>query len=310
MHSIKELLERGLYNWTDDNADKEADASSVIRGSNTPLIYDGKFVTDGADHCPRIAIARKMGLPTSHPKTARDLLSHSYGRATEALIKDLILRSKVEGLTTREEEDYKVVLEFEGRPIYSARPDLILLYNDKPYKACEFKSVQSNSTAEAAFITKEPKLGACIQVAVQMHFHDIPEGEIVYALAHWVDGYSFATKTKFKMEPSVATFVCRFNDEGWLTVNGKTTIINREHIEAGILVAYQAWQAGELIEQRPLPMKAFGKPMPYSPCDYCIYGTKNTNVCNRAEGFADGLKLENFKDIVLEAFDMCEKEQA
>ncbi len=301
MMKFEEIIQRGVQRWKDTHRDSAADETQCFRGSNTPLLFKHDFVCDSASHCPRIAMMRRAKMPTDLPKTLKDWNSHSYGRAMEELLKKYIIDAEVEGLTTREEEDYKVQLSSsEGGVIYSARPDLIMIEKEKPEIACEFKSVQSNSTGESVFVLNTPKLGACIQVAAQMHFHDIKQGVIAYMLGHWIDGYSFSSKSKFKLEPSLKVFHCKFDDEGWLTVGNKTTIVNRNSIENGIALLNDHWEARTMPLDRPKGYKTFGDVMGYNVCDYCIYGKRNTNICEQAESYEDGLKLDNFMDVVRE----------
>lgn len=301
MLKFKDIIERGVRNWKDEHADVEADELSCFRGSNTPLLVNDKFVCDSNSHCPRIAIIRKMGLPTDYPKTFKDLASHMYGRAMEELVKKLIQFADIEGLQTVEEEGFKVLLQQDGQTLFSARPDLILCWGGVPEEACEFKSVQSNSTGEAVFAAREPKLGACIQNAVQMHFHDLPRGTICYIEGHWIDGYSMARKAKFKYEPSFTTFDCEFDEEGNLLINGKKSVVNRYNIEKAIMITNQYFLNGEMPPDRPKPMKCFGSAS-YSPCEYCSMGALKSKVCDRAESIVDGLKLDNFTDLVRESF--------
>lgn len=301
--NFAEIIQRGVSNWQDGNKDAEADASDCIRGSNTPLIHEGNFVAEGHDHCPRIALMRRAKMPTSYPKTFKDLASHAYGRAMEDLIKQLIHFAGVEGLVTAEEENYKVqVQDTEGNVFYSARPDLVVFYNSVPVFPCEFKSVQSTSTGEAVFSNKTPKLGAAIQLAAQMHFHDIEKGVICYILGNWIDGYSFAKKAKFKLEPAFIHFECEFDADGWLLVDNKKTIVNRHNLQNSILMLNQLYTEGQLPVQRPKSVKLFGQDSSYGVCEYCPYGPKKTRVCERAESFQDGLFINNFKELVNEAF--------
>jgi hypothetical protein len=302
MLSFKEIIDRGVRNWKDEMADKTADNAQCFRGSNTPLLVDGKFVCDSSSHCPRIALLRRLGLPTDYPKTFKDLASHMYGRAMEELVKKLIIFADVEGLQTVEEEDFKVQVQDDcGSLIYSARPDLILCWNGIPTEACEFKSVQSDSTGEQVFNQKEPKLGACIQNASQMHFHDLDKGTICYIEGHWISGYSFKTKKPFKLEPGFTTFDCEFNEQGDFLINGKKTVVNRHNIEGAITLLNEFYTNGEFPEDRPKPMKTFGG-AGYSPCEYCALGAMKTKVCDRAESILRGLEFQNFTDLIRESF--------
>jgi hypothetical protein len=220
----------------------------------------------------------------------------------EELVKELIEFADVEGLQTVEEEGFKVQLQSEdGEIIYSARPDLILCWNSIPTEACEFKSVQSDSTGEQVFNNKEPKLGACIQNASQMHFHELDKGTICYIEGHWISGYSFKTKKPFKLLPGFITFDCEFNEQGDLMVDGRKTVVNRHGIEGAITLLNEFYNNGEIPEERPKPMKAFGQ-AGYSPCEYCVLGAGQSNVCSRAESLNDGLKIETFSDLIREAF--------
>lgn len=301
MTTFEDILLRGVLQYKDENQDEEANAADCFRGSNTPLIHNNNFVCDSSSHCPRIALMRRAHLPTSSTKTIKDYLSHKYGRAMEAEIKKFIVDAEIPGLVTAEEEGFKAEVAINNKIIYSARPDLVVFQNGQPQYVCEFKSVQSNSTAEQVFMEKMPKLGACIQVAAQMHFHDINAGIICYVLGHWVQGFSFKTKQKLSYVPSIAVFNCKFDDEGWFTYDGKRTIIHRAAIQNSILMMNDIWEGGRIPEQRPLSLKANGVGS-YSVCEYCSYGERETGICNRAESFGDGLLLENFKDIVRESF--------
>jgi hypothetical protein len=219
----------------------------------------------------------------------------------EALVKELVVFADVEGLQTVEEEDFKVQLNAEGGSlIYSARPDLILCWDGVPSEACEFKSVQSGTTGDAVFNSKEPKLGACIQNCSQMHFHDLPKGTICYIEGHWIDGYSFAKKAKYKLVPGFITFDCTFDDAGDFFIDGRKTIVNRNNIEGAISLLNQFYENKEMPPDRPLAMKTFGQ-AGYSPCDYCTFGAGKARVCDRCEGIVDGLKFDNFIEIVKES---------
>lgn len=300
MLSFEEIINRGVRNWKDKNADKEADNLHCLRGSNTPLIYDGKFIADSSSHCPRIAAVRKLGLPTDYPKTFKDLASHAYGRAMEALLKELIEFAEVEGLVTVEEEQFKVqVTNDNNEVIYSARPDLILCWNSIPSEACEFKSVQSAGTADSVFFYKEPKLGACIQAAAQMHFHGLDKGTICYISGAWVEGYSFPRKAKFKYDPMFKCFNLKFDEEGWLLVDERKSLVNKNNLEGGISLLTQYLEAGQLPEERPRSLKTFGAAA-YNVCEYCTFGAQKTGICDRAEGISEGLSVESFSELVKE----------
>lgn len=299
---LHELIQRGVMQYVDENKDAEAEAADCFRGSSTPLVHNNLFVADSSSHCPRMAMMRRAHLPTNAPKGFKDYASHHYGRAMEALVKKNIIDADIPGIVTAEEEGFKAELMYNGQIIYSARPDLVVFYNGIPLYVCEFKSIQSNSTAEQIFVEKMPKLGACIQCAAQMMIHDIPAGVIGYFMGHWVKGYSFKTKKSLSFDPGFVTFECAFDSEGWFTYDDHRTIIHRDAIQNSILLVQDYWERGMLPEQRPLALKANGSQGAYGCCDYCDYGDKKSGVCSRAEGFKDGLSLENFKDIVREAF--------
>ena len=303
MLSLKEIIERGVTNYKDRDRDTEADAANVIRGSNTPLLYNGDFVCDAAAHCPRLGLARMLHLPTDFPKTFKDLASHAYGRAMEALVKDLIIAADVEGLATAEEEGYAVkVQDAEGNVIYSARPDLVVFYNGVPLYPCEFKSIQSDNTAQVIYQQNTPKMGACLQIAAQMHFHDIEAGEIMYIQGHYIAGFSMKTKAKYKFDPGYKIFDVRFDAEGTLMLGTKPTIINRHNLESGISLLNEMYRHGEMPAKRPMSLDIFGRAAPYDCCNYCSYGSMKTGVCTRAENIEDGLTILGFSDIVKESF--------
>jgi len=288
---------RGVANYKDGSSDIAAEELNCFRGSNTPLLYKEEFIADSASHCPRIAMMRRAKVKTDYPKTFKDLASHAYGRAMEALVKELIVFADVEGLATAEEENFKVQVQEDGNIIYSARPDLILFMNGVPEVACEFKSVQSSNTGDQVFRTKEPKLGACIQLAAQMHFHGISRGTICYIQGHWSDGYSFTEKKRFKLEPAFISFECEFDKEGWMIINNKKTIVNCHNIEAGIAILNGLFKENTLPVQRPRGLKANGVSS-YNPCEYCTFGTAKTGVCDRADETIGGLKLDLFSETV------------
>jgi len=297
MLNFKELILRGVSNWKDTNADPEAESSDCFRGSNTPLLFNDEFVADSSSHCPRIAMMRRAKVPTDYPKTFKDLASHAYGRAMEALVKELIQFAEVDGLATAEEENFKVQVQNNGQVIYSARPDLVIFMHGIPETACEFKSVQSNGTAEMVFENHEPKLGACIQLAAQMHFHEINRGNICYIQGHWCDGYSFTKKKRLKFEPSFLSFDCEFDSDGWFLFNNKKSIVNKHNLEAAIGILNGLYDEGQLPVQRPRSLKASGIGA-YNTCEYCSYGTMKTGICDRAESTVGGLSIENFSDLV------------
>jgi hypothetical protein len=288
---LQKLLIAGAINDI-DNPDDDGDPTPRFRGANTPNFYEGKFTIDGASHCPRQAICRKRGIETR--PSIKNLLSWKYGRAWEELMKRWIEKANYAGLSYIAEED--ALIQFysfkeEEKRIYTARPDLLITYNTWRFPV-ECKSVQSESTGKAALIDNKPKLGAVMQMNSAMVYHECDIGFTLYGLMTWLSGYDFATKSRFKLEPSFNThYFERHKDGNKLVYNGINTIVSTESLADGLALLESLDADGVLPTERPISVDLFGHKAGYDQCTYCDFRT----VCDQY-GKKDTIEIEDFID--------------
>ena len=285
---FKHVLNTGILDMIENPDQEDDELGPRFRGANTPLLDGDSFLTDGESHCPRVAILRKRGI--SSKPSPKNILSWTYGRAWEALMKQMVDKAKIPNLSYLEEEQCAVLIYDDSgeRLIYSARPDLLISYNDKKFPV-ECKSIQSNNGALNIFTHNKPKLGALLQLCMAMQAHDCQTGYTLYGLMHWVNGYDFSTRSGFKCEPDFATQFAEFRDDGFMYSNGRKTCVSYERCLNGIHALDQLDAAGIFLPERPKGVDMFGNAMKYNCCTYCPYNM----ICSQY-GPKDSIQIDEF----------------
>lgn len=269
-----QLLRAGIFNSRDMQFDPLAHADN-LRGGNTVMLHNDRFVCDSNSNCPRVALLRKHKIE-SEP-TLESILSWTYGRAFETLVKQLIDRCGYEGLTYREEEECLVEWEDQdGVTIYTERPDIQLDYNGNSITV-EVKSAQSDNVCLQVYHKLQPKLGALYQVAVGMDYHESVCGYVVYGTMHWTNAYDRAIRKGVNIQPRFHSHYCTFDESRNLLVNLQPTIVNMDNIEQGInlLVAYD--RQGLIPTERPVFTDIYGNRFKY---DYCKMYCPMSGICD------------------------------
>lgn len=253
-----------------------------LSGSNA-LLWDGfRFESDSIDHCPRMALLRRVA-DVQPDKSITSYLSNKHGRYFEDLFRTLI-----DNIEFVEEEEAAVCLEDgQGNIILTARPDKILKIDNVLYPV-EIKTIQSPSTAYWIFIKNKPKLNALIQVAVYMIGHNLSQGFILYAATNWFKGY--AGRTAWSIQPGFKLFEVT-QKEGVFYVEGKETIVTVNKIING---AYQFMEHKSNNTLPPIPdfVDIYGEYYNTSSCDFCIFkGVCNSKVSSLSEFFKIGKEV-------------------
>jgi CRISPR/Cas system-associated exonuclease Cas4 (RecB family) len=286
------LLTQGAYQII-DTPKTDPDDFCRFRGANTPCYVNGNFCGDSSSHCPRQAILRKRGIELK--PTIKSLLSFKTGRAWEELVKEFIDAASYTGLSYLEEEaalvSYLSSIN-KNQVAYTARPDLLISYNIIKFPV-EIKSVQSETVGKDALMSGKPKLGAAIQLNSAMLYHECDVGFTLYGLLNWLSGYDYATKSRFKLEPSFATHCFVREDDGVLALNNKKTLASVSSLVDGLAVLEAFDSEGKMPPKRPNSVDLFGNKARWGLCDYCEYGV----ICNQYSDSED-IEIEDFIDRV------------
>jgi len=294
---LRVLLLTGAVNEIDNPSEHDdPDKTPRFRGANTPNFYEGKFTMDSSSHCPRIAILRKYGV--SEIPSTKSLLSWHYGRSWEEKVKKWIDLAGYPGLSYTEEEE--CLVEFysykdETERVYTARPDLLVEYNGDKFPV-EIKSSQSDNVAKKAFLDGQPKLGAIQQLNAAMAYHGCEYGFTLYGLMHWVSGYDFSSKQRFKIQPDLVTHYITRLDSGAIAVGGVKSVVSLQGLSEGLALLEALDDEGVLPSERPVGVDVFGNPFSYNICNYCEFNpvcsqyTKNDKI--DIEEFIDSATME------------------
>ena len=268
--NLKELLEDGIYKVIEKEKTSQIGALS---GSNA-LLYDGEnFLAENNDHCPRVALLRRVG-GIEAPRSVKNFLSNKHGRKFEDLLRDILGVDK--DISSIEEEEAEVVLKDEqGNTILTARPDKILNYQGKTY-AVEVKTVQSNHNAHQIFIKEKPKLGALTQLAIYMYGHQITEGFLLYAITTWHSGFA-GKGNKWTIEPTLKVFEVTEKEDGYFYYNNKKSIVAIDKILQGAHV-FLYHKQNNTIPPVPNWVDIEGNFITFTGCTYCPF----KNVCENA----------------------------
>lgn len=236
-----------------------------LSGSNT-LLYDGfNFESEGSDHCPRVALMRRVG-GLQEQKDIKGFISNNHGRTFEDFLRKILAIETEDKLEIVEEEEAEIKLEdTKGELLLTARPDKVIKFQDKIYPI-EVKTIQSNSTAYYVFIKEKPKLGALIQIAIYLIGHNLEEGFILYCASNWFSG--FAGKTRWKVDPQMKTFRIQLVD-GDIYCNGIKTIVNYNKIIQGSY-KFLELKTTNTLPNRPVFLDSLGEEVNYSGCEYCF----------------------------------------
>jgi len=221
------------------------------------------------------------------------LLSWHYGRSWEEKVKQWVSRAGYQGLSYLEEEE--CLVEFysfvdDTQRIYTARPDLLISYNDHKFPV-EIKSSQSERVAKMAFMDGYPKLGAIEQLNAAMAFHGCEAAFTLYGLMHWVKGYDFSTKQRFSIQPDFCTHYVTRADDGGILCGGVKTIVSLQSLSEGLALLESLDSDGVMPTERPVSVDLFGKPYSYNVCNYCDFNP----VCSQY-GKHDKIDIEEFID--------------
>jgi hypothetical protein len=262
MDLIKILENKAKYKISLEN-----NQIGTLSGSNA-LLFDGNvFEAESNDHCPRIALLRRVG-GLQEKKEIKSFISNHHGRTFETFLSELL---KIETndnniIEFMEEEEVEVKLEDDiGNLLLTARPDKIIKYKDILYPV-EIKTIQSNTSAYSVFIKNKPKLGALIQIAIYLIGHQLNKGFILYCASNWFNGYY--GKTRWKVDPSFKTFEIELID-GDIYCNEVKTIVNYNKIIQGCY-KFIEHKNNNTIPERPLWKDLGGEHASYSGCTYCF----------------------------------------
>lgn len=269
-----QVLRAGIFNSKDMVFEPLSHVDN-LRGGNTVMLLNDRFVCDSNSNCPRVAILRKHKIESM--PTLESILSWTYGRAFETLVKQLIDRSGIEGLTFKEEEECLVEwVDQQDNTIFTERPDILINYQNENI-VIEVKSAQSDNVCLQVYHKLKPKLGALLQIAVGMDYHEAKRGYVVYGTMHWTNAYDRAIRKGVSIQPRFHSHYCTFDDDRTLLVNMQPTIVNMDAIEAGInlLVAYD--RQGYLPTEKPIFMDIYGERFKY---DYCKMYCHMSAICD------------------------------
>lgn len=252
-----------------------------LSGSNG-LLYDGiDFEAESSDHCPRVALLRRVG-DIQQKRNIKALLSNTHGRIYEQFLTNLL--TQFTNIEFKSEEDAEVILEDEnGNIILTARPDWIIK-SEEQLIPLEMKTIQSNSSAYSVCIKGKPKLGAAIQLISYMYGHSSSKGLLVYAVANWFGG--FAGKTRWSIEPQIKIFDCELTD-GILYYNDNKSIVTVEKLLQGSY-EFLKCKTNNTIPKRPMWIDINGSIATYSGCSLCPFSL----TCDKADKM--DLKLDEF----------------
>jgi hypothetical protein len=219
-------------------------------------------------------------------------------------MKQMVDKAAIPNLSYLEEEECAVLVHGDdGSVIYSARPDMLVKYNDRVF-AIECKSTQSNNGAWDIFNHGKPKLGAFLQLCMAMQAHECDTGYTVYGLMHWIKGYDFSSRQPFSLEPDFATQFAEFRDDGFMYCSGKKTCVSYERCLNGIHALTQLDAAGILLPERPKGVDLFGNAMKYNVCGYCPFNP----ICLQY-GLKDTIKIDDFIEEVKAEVDVYDRTQ-
>jgi hypothetical protein len=277
---LKQILENKIK--IKINAEKSSQIAA-LSGSNA-LLYDGfNFESESSDHCPRVALMRRVA-NIQEEKDIKSFISNNHGRTFEDFLRNVLSIESDDNLQIMEEEEVEVKLEDDyGNLLLTARPDKFIKYNDNIYPV-EVKTIQSNSTAYYVFIKNKPKLGALIQIAIYLIGHNKKEGFILYCASNWFSG--FAGKTRWKVDPQIKTFKIELIN-GDIYCDGIVTIVSYEKIIHGSY-KFLDLQTTNTLPNRPVFLDSIGEPASYSGCAYCFA----SDTCDVAD--SEGLNLKEF----------------
>ncbi len=258
---LKEKLESLI---TEEIKSRVTSQSGPLSGSNA-LIYDGyNFESEDSDHCPRMALLRRVG-DVQETKPLKTFLSNRHGRAVEELVKSLLSRdSEIEFMA---EEEVEVKLEDTKNTLLTARPDLIIKYKDEIYPI-ELKTVQSGSTAFSIFIKEKPKLGALIQLAIYLYGHQKNKGYLLYICSNWFSGYA-GKGNRWTVEPSIKVFEVEVKEDGYYYYNNIKSLLNFQKIIQGSY-KFLELKEKEILPERPVWLDINGEVPNYKGCTYCF----------------------------------------
>lgn len=255
-----------------------------LSGSNA-LLFDGQiFEAESSDHCPRMALIRRVG--DIQEKNIKGYISNTHGRTFETVLSDLLKTQLNDNdiIEFMEEEEVEVKLEDDlGNILLTARPDKIVKYKDILYPI-EVKTIQSNTSAYSVFIKNKPKLGALIQIAIYLIGHNLNKGFLLYCASNWFNG--FYGKSRWKVDPSFKTFLIELIDND-IYCNGIKTIVNYNKIIQGSY-EFIKHKTDKTIPERPHWVDLGGESISYSGCTYCFA----SSVCDEAD--IEGFNLIDF----------------
>lgn len=287
---LRKLLKEHI-NTTIHNEDNKSQIGA-LSGSNA-LLFDGvDFEAESSDHCPRIALLRRVA-DIQTKRESKSFISNTHGRLFETFFKNLI-QNKFK-LEFKEEEEAEVLIEDDaGNTLLTARPDILFkdVDEDKIYPV-ECKTIQSSSTAYNIYIKEKPKLGAAIQLAIYMYGHNTEDGFLLYSATTWFSG--FVGKTQWKVEPSLKIFDCKLTD-GTLYYNDKKSVVTIEKLIKGSYEFLSSKQQN-LLPKKPHWIDINGDLAKYDGCSLCPFNS----VCERFDA-SNNTNLKEFfngcKDII------------
>lgn len=275
---LKELLESSIKKKIDEEV---SDQKGVLSSSNALLWDDLNFQSEDSDHCPRIALMRRVG-NIQEDKTIESYISNTHGRTFEEFFRNLLLLNK--DIKFMEEEEVQVHIEdSEANKLLTGRPDKILLYNKEMYPI-ETKTIQSSTTAYKVFIKEKPKLGALIQLASYMYGHQLTKGFLVYCASNWFSGFS--GRTQWKVKPSFKVFEVELKEDSFLYYNGQKSAVSIKKLISGSY-RFLRFKDKNILPNRPQWIDVNGDLAQYVGCTYCfakdicdVYGQAHNHDLN------------------------------
>lgn len=261
---IQDLLEKAIKSRIEED---KSDQIGPLSSSNA-LLHDGyNFISEDSSHCPRYAMLRRIA-NIQEDKSEASFISNMHGRTFEQVLRDLLYTGFDKKPPTELFHEEEALIEYkdeDGNIVLTARPDEVGFIADRKI-ALEVKTIQSNNTAYGVFIKEKPKMGALLQVAINMSGHECKEGYILYCASNWFSG--FAGKTRWKVNPSFKIYSIVVKNDLFYCEN-KPTIVSLDDILRGAF-KFQECKFKDILPAKPLWRDIHGDVAKYEGCEYCF----------------------------------------
>jgi hypothetical protein len=284
--NLKEVLE----NIMKDKIQNEIEPQYGALSSSNAVLYDittQRYLSESSDHCPRMALARRQ-YNLQEEKSIKAYISNNVGRQVEEFFKGLLK----DNLQFVSEEEAQVKIELDGEILLTSRPDAIINYLGALH-AVELKSIQSNTTAKSVLVDNTPKLGALIQLVINMYGHSIDSGFIVYIAPAWYKGQFYGRRDTWRTEPEIKTFFVDSNlttgeKESMYLVEGRKSIVSVDRLLDGAIEYLRAIKSG-VLPSKPKWVNIWGDKADFDGCGFCPFQSS----CERADALQD-VGIENW----------------